>query len=225
MQKTTKDEEHLEKEEPNADAEADKKDSISRKFSKTFSASNIKSKINARRGSEDVASQSSSSKQTTKEAELTEQLNKAQQELIRLRNQLVRLASDYELIRKNKEKEILESKDFAISQFAKDLMEPFENLFRIKDNIKAENDDEDEDPICSSLDMTLREFIKAFGKNGLIRIFPLGEKFNHDFHEAVSMMRAPDKDPGIVIDVLQAGYMLNNRLIKPATVVITTQDE
>jgi molecular chaperone GrpE len=223
MQKTTKDEERPEKKESNTDAEVDKKDSIGRKFSKKFSASNIKSKINAHINSDDTVSQSSPSKQTKKEAELTEELNKTQQDLVRLRNQLVRLASDYELMRKNKAKEVLESKDFAISQFAKDLMEPFENLFRIKENIKVES--EDDDPICSSLNMTLREFVKASEKNGLIRIFPLGKKFNHDFHEVVSMVQTSDKDPGIVIEVLQAGYMLNNRLIKPATVVITTRDE
>ena len=68
--------------------------------------------------------------------------------------------------------------------------------------------------------MTKKELVKIFDKNQVRRIFPLNEKFDHNFHEAVANVEAPQEE-GDVIQVIQAGYALGERLIRPALVVVS----
>ena len=196
-------------------AGSDNKESAGKKFSKAFR--NVASDASQSRATQSDISE--------KEQILAGELERTKQDLLKTKNQLVRLASDYQLARSNKDKEIAESKDFAISKFVGDLIMPFENLLLIKSGLEAEKKDAVNDAVIKTLDMTIREFLKVFEKHYLVRIYPLGEKFNHDLHEAVSVLQDAEKEPGIIVEVLQAGYLLNNRLIKPATVVIIARGD
>ena len=62
--------------------------------------------------------------------------------------------------------------------------------------------------------------IDTFNKNKITRIYPKGEDFNPDFHQAISQVESADHKPGQVIDVVQAGYTLKDRLLRPALVVV-----
>ncbi|MGB1540469.1 MAG: nucleotide exchange factor GrpE, partial [Rickettsiales bacterium] len=78
---------------------------------------------------------------------------------------------------------------------------------------------------AEGVDMTLRELIGNFEKHGITRIDPLGEKFDHNFHQAVSQVEDPEKEPGTILQVMQAGYTLKDRLLRPAMVVVSKRGD
>ena len=77
--------------------------------------------------------------------------------------------------------------------------------------------------IATGIDMTIKEFLKAFEKHGLTRISPLGQKYDYNFHEAAAKVPDADKEEGTVLQVIRAGYLLNGRLIQSAMVTVSTK--
>ena len=92
-----------------------------------------------------------------------------------------------------------------------------ENFYLSFENL--EKNKNDFDSFLKGVELNFNEFKKVFDKNNIKRIYPLNEAFNPDFHEAISQIES-DKDSGTVVEVLQAGYMLNERVIKPAMVIV-----
>jgi molecular chaperone GrpE len=74
------------------------------------------------------------------------------------------------------------------------------------------------------MDLTLKQLLKVAADNGMTAIHPLGETFDPDWHQAVSQVAAPDAAPGSVVQVFQKGYALNDRLLRPALVVVAARD-
>jgi len=74
------------------------------------------------------------------------------------------------------------------------------------------------------MDLTLRQLLKVAADNGMTPIHPLGQAFDPDWHQAVSQVAAPDAEPGSVVQVFQKGYALNDRLLRPALVVVAAHD-
>ncbi|MEJ0010304.1 MAG: nucleotide exchange factor GrpE [Alphaproteobacteria bacterium] len=70
--------------------------------------------------------------------------------------------------------------------------------------------------------MTMKELMGAFEKQGIKRIDPLGQKFDHNFHQAVAQIEGADAEPGTVVQVLQAGYVIHDRLLRPAMVGVAS---
>jgi len=75
-------------------------------------------------------------------------------------------------------------------------------------------------PLKDGLDMTLRQLLKVGADNGMTQIDPLGAVFNPEWHQAISQVPAPGAEPGTVVQVFQKGYSLNDRLLRPALVVV-----
>lgn len=140
-------------------------------------------------------------------------------EVSSLKEALVRALAESENVRKRHQKEIESMAQFGISALLKDLIEPYEQFFMAIDLI-SKNENEQTKPILEGIEMTRSVFEKAFVKHGLVRLFPKGEKFNHDFHQAISQVQQEGVEANIIIDVVQAGYVLNGRNIKPALVVV-----
>lgn len=111
---------------------------------------------------------------------------------------------------KRMEQEADKSKKFALQRFAKELLEIVDNLERA---IESANVD---DPVAEGVQLTHKALIAVLNKNGVAVVEPLGEKFNADLHEAVGI--DPEAEPDIVGTVLQKGYSLNGRLLRPAMV-------
>lgn len=113
---------------------------------------------------------------------------------------------------KRMEQEADKSKKFALQKFAKELLEVVDNLERAIDNADAN------DPVAEGVQLTHKALLSVLNRNGVEVVDPKGEKFNADFHEAVGI--DPDVDTDIVGTVLQKGYSLNGRLLRPAMVRI-----
>lgn len=138
------------------------------------------------------------------------------EEIASLKDQLLRALAEMDNTRKRAEKSVSDARAYAISGFARDLLDVADNLRRAHDAIpEAEKDG----VLAQGILATERAMLSAFERNGLKQINPEGGKFDAHLHEA--MFEAPateTMEPGSIVTVMQPGYMLNDRLIRPARV-------
>jgi molecular chaperone GrpE len=108
---------------------------------------------------------------------------------------------------------------YAIGGFAKDLLSTVDNLRRALDAVpEAEVGDARTRSLLDGVAATERELLGALERHGLKRIDPKGERFDHNFHQAIFEVERPGAAAGTVIEVLQPGYVLHDRLLRPAMV-------
>jgi molecular chaperone GrpE len=98
-----------------------------------------------------------------------------------------------------------------------------ENLQRATGSIPEEmrNENEQVKNLAEGVELTMRELLNAFGKFGISKIDPQpGEKFDHNLHQAMSQVESPDAEPNSILHVMQSGYVIHDRLLQPAMVVV-----
>ena len=151
-------------------------------------------------------------------------LEEKEKELAATKDQALRALAEAENTRRRAERELGDMSKYAVTNFARDLVGVLENLQRALDNIPQEL--EESTPAVANLatgvGMTLKELLSVFAKQGIKRIDPMGEKFDHNFHQAVAQIDAADAEPGTVVQVLQAGYTIHDRLLRPAMVGVAS---
>jgi len=140
-------------------------------------------------------------------------------ELAETRDHLLRALADTENVRRRYQRERDDAQKYAISAFAKDLLSSVDNLRRALDAVpEAEVDDPRTRGLLDGVAATERELLAAFERHGLKRIDPKGERFDHNFHQAIFEAERPGTPAGTIIEVLQPGYVLHDRLLRPAMV-------
>lgn len=151
-------------------------------------------------------------------------IDEKDKELAAMKDQALRALAEVENTRRRAERELGDMSKYAVTGFARDLVSVLENLQRATDAIPAEL--KQNQPAVASLatgvEMTLTEMLQIFERNGIRRIDPLGQKFDHNFHQAVAQVEAAGEEPGTVVQVLQAGYSIHDRLLRPAMVAVAT---
>ena len=137
-----------------------------------------------------------------------------------LKDQLLRALADAENARRRARKDVEEARAYAISRFAQDLLGVGDNLSRALESIPAERREGDEavKAIADGIEMTAREFEAALGRHGISKIDPLGEKFDYNLHQALFETDQTDQPDGTVVQVLQTGYRIGERLLREAMV-------
>ena len=137
-----------------------------------------------------------------------------------LKDQLLRALADAENARRRARKDVEEARTYAISRFAQDLLGVADNLGRALASIPAERRDSDEavKAIADGIEMTAREFEAVLARHGISRIDPLGEKFDYNRHQALFETADTDRPDGTVVQVLQTGYRIGDRLLREAMV-------
>jgi molecular chaperone GrpE len=140
-------------------------------------------------------------------------------ELAETKDRLLRALAETENVRRRLQRERDDAQKYAASAFAKDLLSPIDNLRRA---LEAMPESETTDPRARNLRdgvaATERELLAAFERHGLQRIDPKGERFDHNFHQAIFEAERPDVPAGTIVEVLQPGYVLHDRLLRPAMV-------
>lgn len=162
--------------------------------------------------------------------EMSAQLEQVQAELLqsleenaKLKDQLVYFVADSENFRKRSSKQIEDAGKFSVNNFAKDLIEVLENLYLATSSVSKESLDRNEEvnSIFQGVEMTKATMLNVFAKHGVKRIYPeVGEMFDHNLHEAVTYIEQPDFADNAIVSVMRAGYLLHDRLLKPAIVVL-----
>lgn len=140
-------------------------------------------------------------------------------ELADTKDRLLRALAETENARRRFQREREDTQKYAISGFAKDLLSAADNLRRALDAIsESEVTDPRTKSLIDGVAATERELLAAFERHGLRRIDPEGGAFDHNFHQAIFEAERPDMPAGTVVEVLQPGYVLHDRLLRPAMV-------
>ena len=145
-------------------------------------------------------------------------------EIESLKEQLLRYAAEAENTRRRAEREANDARAFAIQKFARDLLGVADNLARALAHEPAGGDDPVVKNFVLGVEMTEKELQGAFERNGLKRIAPVrGEKFDPHKHQAMAEAPGTDVAPGGVVEVMQPGYELLGRLVRPAMVLVAAK--
>ena len=156
--------------------------------------------------------------QETPEDDLQAQLEEAQQSAKDNWDKVVRAQAEMENLKRRNAKDLENAHKFALDGFVKALLEVKDSLTM---GIKTATDDNASvESITEGLEMTDKVFISTLEKFGVELLDPAGEVFNPEFHEAVTMVPMPDKESSSVLEVVQHGFTLNGRLVRPAMVVV-----
>jgi molecular chaperone GrpE len=140
-------------------------------------------------------------------------------ELAEYKDRLLRALAETENVRRRAQREREDASKYAIAGFAKDLLSAADNLRRALESLpESEAKDERTRSLLAGVAATERELLGAFERYGIKRIDPRGEAFDHNFHQAIFEAERPDQPSGSVVEVLQPGYVLHDRLLRPAMV-------
>jgi molecular chaperone GrpE len=138
-----------------------------------------------------------------------------------LEDKTLRLVAEMENLRRRTEPDKAEFSKYAVSEFARELLSVGDNLRRAIESVQAEAAD---DPalrnLLEGIEVTERELIKAFEKQQIKRFDPQGEPFNPHLHEAMTRIDVPNAAADTVVQVVQAGYMIAERILRPAAVIV-----
>ncbi len=145
-----------------------------------------------------------------------------QNEVAELKDRLLRTHADMDNMRKRTEKEKADAHKYAVTKFARDMVEVGDNFQRAIETVPAGAAEQDP-ALKSFLDgvtMTERELINTLERHGIKRLDPKGQPFNPHLHQAVMEMQNPEVPAGTVTQVYQVGYMIEDRVLRPAMVVV-----
>jgi molecular chaperone GrpE len=127
----------------------------------------------------------------------------------------LRAKAEGDNIRKRSQVEIANAHKFAVESFATEML-------AVKDSLEAAlvSESATAESLRSGVELTLKQLKSAFDKFAIREINPVGEKFDPHRHQAISMIESPDAEPNTVVQVLQKGYLLHDRVIRPALVTV-----
>jgi molecular chaperone GrpE len=150
-------------------------------------------------------------------------LAQAQDEIASLKDRLLRAIAETENLRRRSEREKAEATLYAASNFARDMLSVADNLGRALMSVDAdqrENADATLKALLDGVDATQRELHNVFERHGIVRFDPKGEKFDPYFHQAMFELPSPEATPGTVVETVQAGYRIGERVLRPAMVAV-----
>ena len=140
--------------------------------------------------------------------------------------QMLRSQAEMQNVRRRAEIDVEKAHKFALEKFVKELLPVADSLEKAVESTEGhENAGELVASIREGVEMTLNLFMGSLGKFNVVQLNPVGEPFDPQQHEAMSMVPAPDAEPNSVVAVVQKGYTLNDRLVRPAMVVVAKAED
>lgn len=140
-----------------------------------------------------------------------------------LKDQVLRIAADMENLRKRTAREIQDAKTYATTNFARDMLAVSDNLRRALDAIPADALAEDSGlkALAEGVEITERAMLNTLERHGVTQISPEGQKFDPNFHQAIFEVPNPDVPNNTVVQVMQTGYAIGDRVLRPAMVGVS----
>lgn len=138
-----------------------------------------------------------------------------QEELATAKDNVVRATAEMQNVRRRAEKDVENARRYALEKMAKDILGVVDNLERTLDSVG-----EEKTPFTEGVELTLKSFIDVLGRQKIEQLNPVGEPFDPQLHEAISMVPNPDAEDNTVLNVAQKGYTLNGRVIRAAMVIV-----
>tara|TARA_B110000305_G_scaffold100983_1_gene113638 strand:- start:5690 stop:6430 length:741 start_codon:yes stop_codon:yes gene_type:complete len=160
---------------------------------------------------------------TKGEAEAQDPLTAMIAERDQLKDQLLRALADTENMRRRSEREATNVRKYGHTPFARDLVGAIDNLARVVESAPENLDQADETvkSLITGIQLSWTELQSVIEKHGIKRVEPLGEKFDYNLHQAMFEVPTNDQPSGMVLEVVQHGYVLHDRLLRPAMVGVS----
>ena len=148
-----------------------------------------------------------------------EQIERLEEDLATARDAVLRAQADSQNVTRRAEQDVEKARKFALERFCGELLPVVDNLERALEAAVGDNDIVK--PIAEGVELTLKSFHDALKKFHIVAVDPAGEPFDPQLHQAMSMVENGDVEPNTVIAVMQKGYTLNGRLVRPAMVMVS----
>jgi molecular chaperone GrpE len=145
----------------------------------------------------------------------------AQREAAEYKDKLLRTLAEMENLRRRTEREVTDARVYGIASFARDVLAVADNMHRALETVGPElreQADAKVKALIEGVELTERELLKSLEKNGVRKFTPQGEKFDPNVHQAMYEIQNSDLPPGSVGQVIQSGYMIGDRVLRPALV-------
>ncbi len=148
----------------------------------------------------------------------------AKREAAEYKDRLLRTLAEMENLRKRTEREVADARVYGIASFAREVLAVADNMHRALGAISPELREQGDAQVKSlieGVELTERELMKALEKSGVKKFSPQGEKFDPNLHQAMFELETTEGPPGYVAQVIQAGYMIGDRVLRPAMVAVS----
>jgi len=155
---------------------------------------------------------------TTELEEANEKIEEATQKADENWDKALRALSELENVKRRAEEDVSKARKFALDRFIHELLPVIDSLDHA---LEVKGDSPDIHAMQEGVELTLKMFIDVMQKFGVEVLEPIGEPFNPEVHEALSMVPSPEMDANMIVDVIQRGYLLNGRVIRAAKVVVS----
>ncbi|MDC0967209.1 nucleotide exchange factor GrpE [Alphaproteobacteria bacterium] len=161
--------------------------------------------------------------ETKGDADVQDPLTAMTAERDQLKDQLLRALADTENMRRRSEREAANVRKYGHTPFARDLVGAIDNLARVIESAPENLDQADETvkSLITGIQLSWTELQSVIEKHGIKRVEPLGEKFDYNLHQAMFEVPTNNQPSGIVLEVVQHGYVLHDRLLRPAMVGVS----
>ena len=153
------------------------------------------------------------------ELSLEDLVTQLQEEVVAAKDAALRAQADAQNVKRRAEQDVEKARKFALEQFTKELLPVADNLERALES--AAGDEEIIQPIAEGVRLTLKSLQDALKKSNIEVVDPQGEPFDPNLHQAMSMVENGEVEPNSVIAVMQKGYTLHGRLVRPAMVMVS----
>jgi molecular chaperone GrpE len=163
--------------------------------------------------------QSADSESTASDEHLQQQLAEAEAKAKEHWDQLLRVKAEQENLRRRHEREVENAHKYALERFAQDLLPVIDSLEMGAEAAAGEGATLEK--VREGTELTLKMLLSTMERFGIQAVHPEGEPFNPEYHQAMSMLESPEHAANTVMNVMQKGYTLNERLIRPAMVVVS----
>jgi molecular chaperone GrpE len=156
-------------------------------------------------------------------AEALEKLARAEQLVVTQQDEVLRVRAEMQNLRRRTEKDVEKAHKFALERFATELLSVIDNLERALEAV-GDREQPAVKPICEGIELTLKGFMDVLRKFNIEQIDPQGVPFDPQQHEAMTTQPNPDVEANTVLAVMQKGYSLHGRVIRPARVVVSRSE-
>ena len=162
-----------------------------------------------------------SEKENPEELESEEESPSLEEEIESLKDKVLRAKAEVQNVRRVAEQEVRKARLYGVESLAKNFLSVGDNLERA---IESLNEDSKPEDLEEGLRLILKSYEDALETGGIISIDPKGEPFNPEQHEALSVIENEDLEPNSIIEVIQRGFMIQDRVLRPAKVIVTKKN-
>jgi molecular chaperone GrpE len=172
-------------------------------------------------GATEPTTEADSGLSSTEQAGITDRVAELEAERTDLKERLLRTLAEMENLRRRTEREVQDGRTYAVTNFARDMLNVADNIRRALENVPAGATEGATKALVEGIELTERDLLKTLEKHGVKRLEPEGQKFDPNMHQAMFEVPSEDLPAGTVTQVIQTGYAIGERVLRPALVGVS----